>query len=578
MMRFCKSFLGLVAFASIASAQSSNQTTWTNGSIASTCLCFPGDSCWPSTAQWNALNTTLEGKLIATVPLASLCHIDGFETYDVDKCNAVRNNWWYPVTHYTTSSSIMAPFYANRSCDPFYPKDFPCGYGTYVRYAVNASSAFDYQVALDFASRNNIRLVIRNTAHDYHGKSTGAGGLAIWTHNIKSIEISDYNNDSVDYCGKAIKIGAGVQASELLEAAHKEGYLAAIGYAGSIGIAGGYAQGGGTGPLASVIGLGSDQVLEWEVVTAAGKIVTATETNEYSDLYWALSGGGGGTYGVVLSATYKLYEDMETIGGNLTFYNTGTSQDNFYGVIGTFLEALDAYTTAGGGVNWLNTGAFFSMAPAIAAGMNQTQFDSFFAPTLLKLKENNMSYVYASEAYDTFADAYNGQAGPENITNYNIGGRLVSREVVKSNATGVLDTIKWMNDLGVVVAGLALNVATTDETPKNSVNPVWRDTLLSITTGLAWDDTDWDANLASQDLITNTIVPRLEALTPGGGTYLNEGDPHQPNFQQNFYGLSYDRLLSIKKKYDPNHIFYGHTAVGSEYWTEEADGRLCKSK
>lgn len=56
--------------------------------------------------------------------------------------------------------------------------------------------------------------------------------------------------------------------------------------------------------------------------------------------------------------------------------------------------------------------------------------------------------------------------------------------MVKSNVTGVLDTIKWMNDLGVVVAGLALNVEATDETPENSVNPVWRDTLLSITTGL----------------------------------------------------------------------------------------------
>ncbi|EMR84903.1 putative fad binding domain protein [Botrytis cinerea BcDW1] len=576
-MRSCKSFLGLVAFALGASAQYSNQTAPTNGSLASTCLCFPGDACWPSTTQWDAFNATLKGKLIATVPLASPCHIDGFETYDVDKCNAVRNNWWYPETHYTTSSSVMTPFYANRSCDPFYPEDFQCVYGTYVRYAVNASSALDYRLALSFASLHNIRLVIRNTAHDYHGKSTGAGGLAIWTHNIKTIVISDYDNESVDYCGKAIKIGAGVQASELLEAAHEAGYLAAVGYAGSIGITGGYAQGGGTGPLASVIGLGSDQVLEWEVVTAAGKIVTATETNEYSDLYWALSGGGGGTYGVVLSATYKLYEDMETIGGNLTFYNTGTSQDNFYGVIGSFLEALDAYTAAGGGVNWLNTGSYFSMAPAIAAGMNQTQFDSFFAPTLSKLKENNMSYVYASETYDTFADAYNGQAGPENITNYNIGGRLVSRDVVKSNVTGVLDTIKWMNDLGVVVAGLALNVEATDETPENSVNPVWRDTLLSITTGLAWDDTDWNANLASQDLITKTIVPRLEALTPGGGVYLNEGDPNQPDFQQNFYGRSYGRLLSIKNKYDPNHVFYGPTAVGSEYWTEEADGRLCKS-
>ena len=102
----------------------------------------------------------------------------------------------------------MAPFFANRSCDPFLPQSAQCIVGTYVQYVVNASEASDYQKTLAFAQRYNIRLVIRNTGHDYIGKSTGAGALAIWTHNLKNIEFLDYK--SPHYTGKAIKVGAGV--------------------------------------------------------------------------------------------------------------------------------------------------------------------------------------------------------------------------------------------------------------------------------------------------------------------------------------------------------------------------------
>ena len=66
-------------------------------------------------------------------------------------------------------------------------------------------------------------------------------------------------------------------------------------------------------------------------------------------------------------------------------------------------------------------------------------------------------------------------------------------------------------------------------------------------------------------------------MTPGGGAYLNEADLHQPDWQYMFYGKKYDKLAAVKEKYDPEHIFYALTGVGSEYWTEAEDGRLCKA-
>ena len=77
--------------------------------------------------------------------------------------------------------------------------------------------------------------------------------------------------------------------------------------------------------------------------------------------------------------------------------------------------------------------------------------------------------------------------------------------------------------------------------------------------------------------MTDTLLPRLEQLTPNGGVYLNEADFRQPDFQTSFYGGNYQKLLAIKNKYDPNDLFYALTGVGSERWTQAADGRLCKA-
>jgi len=71
-------------------------------------------------------------------------------------------------------------------------------------------------------------------------------------------------------------------------------------------------------------------------------------------------------------------------------------------------------------------------------------------------------------------------------------------------------------------------------------------------------------------------VPALEAITPGGGAYVNEGDFRQPGFQDVFYSSNYNTLLAIKDKYDPESLFYGLTAVGSERWMSRPDGRLCR--
>ena len=84
------------------------------------------------------------------------------------------------------------------------------------------------QLAVNFARSLNLRLVIRNTGHDYNGRSVGKGALSIWTHGLKEIQYVEKYKSS-GYSGPVFKVGAGVQGFELLQAADKYGVSAVAG-------------------------------------------------------------------------------------------------------------------------------------------------------------------------------------------------------------------------------------------------------------------------------------------------------------------------------------------------------------
>ncbi|KAJ5456356.1 hypothetical protein N7530_011630 [Penicillium desertorum] len=540
------------------------------------CRCMPQDPCWPKDHQWARFNNTVNGNLIATVPIASVCHIDAFTPYDQSQCAQLQSTWGFPETHYESSSSIMAPMYTNLSCNPFSSMTSSCTIGNYVQYTVNATDAAHVRKTIDFAARHNIRLVIRNTGHDLLGKSTGAGGLAIWMHYMKDISIMNY--DSPTYSGKAIKMGAGVQSFEASEAAYRAGLVIVGGNCPTVGLAGGYSQGGGHGQLVSHVGLAADQVLEWEVVLANGKLVTASPTN-HPDLYWALSGGGGGTYGVVVSMTSKAYPELPTASGNLTFFDTGVSRDTFFGAVAMFVSVLPSIGDAGGTSIWWLTNTTLSTTPTTIPGGTATLFDSLYRPLIAFLEQNKIQYTYYVNDFPTYYDAYQTMSPPINITDQLPGGRLIPRSVVEQNLPDLNTIFRNIveRNAGFLISGVMVNSSRVAY-PDNSVNPAWRDALMNVVIGAPFDYTDWDGNVARKQLITDKLMPPLEELTPGGGAYLNEPDPNQRDWQQVFYGDNYDSLLEIKRKYDPHNMLYAFKAVGSEAWTVGKNGRLCKSQ
>ena len=98
--------------------------------------------------------------------------------------------------------------------------------------------------------------------------------------------------------------------------------------------------------ISSKFGLAAYQALEWEVITAEGDYIIASPTQN-TDLYWALSGGGGGTYAIVASLTVKAYPDLINSAANLTFSSIGVSEDSFWSVVETFQHSLHSVVDAG---------------------------------------------------------------------------------------------------------------------------------------------------------------------------------------------------------------------------------------
>ncbi|KAL4914304.1 hypothetical protein BDW62DRAFT_213533 [Aspergillus aurantiobrunneus] len=465
-----------------------------------------------------------DDSYIATRRLGSPCHDPH---HDKALCGQLQAAWTLPELHYTTPSSIMAPFFANDSCDPFHPATTPCSLGNYVPFAVNVSHPNHVSTALSFASTHNIRLVIRKTGHDYQGKSTGAGALALWMHNLKGIDVQHDYADAF-YTGPAIRMGAGVQGFEAYAAADRNEYQAVGGECPSVGIAGGYTQGGGHSALSSRYGLAADQALAWEVVDGLGRHLVATRDNEHKELYWSLSGGGGGNYAVVLGLTARLHRGTAVSGLNLTFERGELNNDVFFEAVGLFQTVQGALADSG--------------AMGISIFTNESLSLKPFRDGLYRL---GVEYTLYPGEFASYLAQFESMQGPIDVGIAQYGGNedltAAYRHIVED---------------GAIVINVGLNVS-----PEvvgdvdNAVLPAWRDTLRRM---------------------TEDYVPRPAELAPESGAYLNEGDFRQSDFQRAFYGQNYDRLRSVKARYDPDDLFYALTGVGSKEWTQRADGRLCR--
>ncbi|OTA81898.1 hypothetical protein M434DRAFT_203397 [Hypoxylon sp. CO27-5] len=568
----------LLALASIATVARSQH-----------CKNIPGDSNWPTSAHWNALNETVNGRLISTVPLASVCHSEGtFALYNETACATLQTEWDWSQVHFETPAAIM-PAWFQESCNPFSPASQPCELGNYATYSINVTGVDDVVAGINFAKAHEVRLVIKNTGHDLAGKSTGTGALSLWMHNVKGSEIIP-KYKSNHYTGPAIKVGAGVLGLEAHQAASNAGYSVVAGNCPSVSLPGGYSQGGGHSGLSSKYGLAADNVLEWEVVTASGEHLIATPENN-EDLYWALSGGGGGTYAVVMSMTARLHQDGPIGGGYLTFDNRTVGNDTFWRAVGMFNQRLPAMMEDGG-----NTFAYslassaFGIYNLVAPNRSAADVRALLQPFLTDLKALGVPYNCTTHESANYFEQLSRDYGPfpdgPFQTSALIGSRLIPKTILLDAAdndalTQVLRNTASGSDFAMLMQSLDVNDSkplSTSPVAGNAVLPAWRATALHAIVTAPWDWTVPRAEMERrEDVLANEITPAFIAVTPGSGTYLNEANFAQDDWQEQFYGSNYAHLLAIKGKYDPDSLFYATETVGSDRWEEDAEGRLCRT-
>jgi len=175
----------------------------------------------------------------------------------------------------------------------------------------------------------------------------------------------------------------------------------------------------------------------------------------------------------------------------------------------------------------------------------------------------------ATNYFKTLAPTLSGQGG-----NGILGSRLLSRELLSTpsgvqRSTEALRQIDW---LGGFILGHY--VAPGPKPVDDATHSAWRKAITHIVIANNWEAGDsLEKQAAVKSLMSNTMVPRLKSLDFDSktgkqtmGSYVNEADKEELNWQDSFWGEKYGKLKKIKTKYDPNGVFWCRPCVGSEDW------------
>lgn len=390
----------------------------------------------------------------------------------------------------------------------------------------------------------------------------------------------------------------------------KMGKVVCTGQDGSVGL-GGWTQGGGHGPLSGVHGLGSHQVVQLTVVTVRGEILVANAQHN-TDIYWALRGGGGGQYGVVTEYVVRIYQaPTEVTSGILSIapQNTSGAAEASWEAAALLLSELpdvmdgglagSATMATGTTMKTFNPGfngptsgvAVTQVLYAYSNGSNAT-FYNLVSPLLNRLNTRFNGSVdlkltaSTTPGYEEFYKSISGSnaAGGSSLMSSRLLGR---KELVDTPQTEIVSHIKTALTPQNASAGLYVTIglqggpimAKMSEERFAATNPAWRSAYLHFMAGGA----DFPPDLAPQqqlqragDWTEATKEAMWRRWAPDSGAYMNEANPLNTNFQHDYYGSNYPRLLQIKEKYDPNMTLYVLSGVGTEGWTYDLNsGELC---
>jgi len=415
----------------------------------------------------------------------------------------------------------------------------------------------DVARCINFASSHELPLAARSGGHSYGGYSNSDGLV---------IDVSRMGAISVDTVANTARVGAGARLIDLYNVIGNAERLLPGGSCPTVGIAG-LALGGGIGVFGRKFGLTTDNIRSVTIVTADARIVTVDE-NTNTDLLWASQGGGGGNFGVATSFEFNVHPMPDVTLFTLHYPWAAAS---------TMLSAWGLWINTAPDELWSNcqllSQGTYGYLPQIAGVYCGTP--SELASVLAPLKSMiGTAPTYSFNGSNSYLRAMEIEAGCSSLsiaachlTTQNPSGRL-SHEAYSAkssyvnapmNDTAVATFIGAIENLHAhaptVGGGLAfdsyggaINRVATDATAF-----VHRDKLACIQATYSWSSATSPSVIAAGARWLTWLGDHVFDSTTGA--YQNYIDPTLSNWQSAYYGSNLTRLMSIKRKYDPDNLF-----------------------
>jgi FAD/FMN-containing dehydrogenase len=561
----------------------------------------PSDAAWPTAASWQKLKDAVGGNLIEVHSLFGACDKEPGAAACREATENIRN--------------------------PFYIGDQPAG--TEVSgwldawtpapsvYALKARHTADVVAGVNFARRNRLRLVVKGTGHSYQGTSNAADSLLIWTRAMNQVTVHEAFVASG--CGgkaqpvPAVSTEAGAMWIDLYNAVtSRAGRYVQGGGCTTVGVAG-LVQSGGFGSFSKGFGTAASGLLEAEVVTADGSVRTVNACT-HPDLFWAIKGGGGGSWGVITRLTVRTHELPEYFGAA---WGTIKAQS-----VDAFRRLLSAFTDfyAGSLFNphWgeqisIGSGNTLKLS-MVSQGLDRQQTQQLWQPFFAWVNAAPQDFTVTDEfgtgalkaqhwwdfagthrmVQDTRpgAPAYHAwwQGDQDQVGAYLHGydslwlsGALLQAPQRQRLAQALFagsrhKEIELHFNKGLAGAPPEAIAAALDTATNPAVTEAFALAIIADGEGAAYPGLArpaMDLAAAHEDArAIDRATAELRRIAPGAGSYVSESNYFNAQWSRAFWGTHYQRLRAIKAKYDPDGLFFVHHGVGSEDWSADGFTRL----
>ncbi|HVV09793.1 FAD-binding oxidoreductase [Amycolatopsis sp.] len=408
-------------------------------------------------------------------------------------------------------------------------------------FVVRPADVEDVRAAVNFARDNGLDLAVRGGAHSVPGFGTVDDGLVIDLSGMRAVE--------VDPKQRTATAQGGATWGDFNDATHEFGLATPGGIISTTGVAG-LTLGGGIGYLNRAYGLSCDNLLSAQVVTADGGLVTASE-REHPDLYWALRGGGG-NFGVVVSFEFAVHPVAEIYGGPM-FFELDKAADLLRFHQEFMMDAPEQF------------GGFpaFQIAPPLPFIPEERHGEPFalyvpcwagpieegeaalkplrdLAPTVAELV-GPMPYPALNSAFDALL--------PPGLQHY-----WKANFVTELTEDAIAAHVEHGPKLPAVNSTMhiyAINGACHRVGPQDTAF-AYRDANFATNIAGMWPDpADNEAGKAWVREYYDATAPHSES---GGYVNFMAGDD-QDRIRENYRG-NYDRLVQVKRAYDPDNLFH----------------------